>query len=145
MYKRLMLSPVVDRRDAQKDVGRMLIGTLSFDVADDGFITVAGSGLWTPERTAEHFRDLERAVLAVRREGKQVRVLVDLRAASVQTAETAAIMQQWTGRIYKVADRVAVVCATALLAMQIKRAANIETLSTFHEIEPAKAWIRVPA
>lgn len=117
-------------------------GHLSFE-ADlaAGFVTVSGSGMWSPARTETHFRELDHVVLKIRREHSSVRVLVDLREASVQTAETAAIVREWTTRIYRTADRVAVVCATALLALQIKRAAHVETLATFHEIEPAMTWI----
>lgn len=119
-----------------------MYGHLSFK-ADlvDGFVTVSGTGMWSAERAATHFRDLERAILKIRREHGAVRVLVDLHAAAVQTAETAAVVREWTGRIYRAADRVAVVCATALLAMQIKRMADVDTLATFHEIGPAEQWI----
>lgn len=117
-------------------------GTLSFDINEhDGFATVAGAGMWTPAQAEAHFRDLDRAITRLRRIHGSVRVLVDLREASVQTAETAGVVRNWTGRIYRGVDRVAVVCATALLAMQMKRAADIETLATFHEIELARAWI----
>jgi|GEM_PF-2432291 len=117
-------------------------GSLSFNVdLDDGYVTVAGSGMWTAERAEQHFRNLQYAVLKLRREHRRVLVLVDLRAAAVQTPETAAIIHAWTGRIYRSVDRVAVVCATALLALQIKRASDIETLATFHELAAAEAWI----
>lgn len=117
-------------------------GAFSFEIDDRaGAVTVVGSGMWSPERTTAHFVELERAVLKLRRAHGRVRVLVDLRGAAVQTAETAAVVRAWTGRIYRAADRVAVVCATALLALQIRRAADIATLATFHEIEPARTWI----
>ncbi len=117
-------------------------GHLSFETdLAAGFVTVSGSGMWSAARAEAHFRELEHTILKIRREHGSVRALIDLREASVQTTETAAIMREWTTRIYRVADRVAVVCATALLALQIKRAANVETLATFHEIEPAMTWI----
>lgn len=117
-------------------------GSLSIEVDHlNGFVTIVGVGMWSPERTETHFRDLERAILKIRREHGKVRVFVDLRGASVQTAETAAVMNIWTRRIYRACDRVAVVCATALLAMQIKRSAEVDVLATFHEIEPARRWM----
>jgi hypothetical protein len=54
-------------------------------------------------------------------------------------------MHQWTSRIYRDDDRVAVLCAAALLALQIKRAANVRQLATFHEMAPALAWVRQEA
>lgn len=117
-------------------------GTLSFTVDhDDGYVVISGGGMWSPAQADEHFRELDRAILKLRREHKQLRVLVDLREASVQTPETVAVMRNWTGRIYRDADRVAVVCATALLALQIKRATDIETRATFHDMATAEAWL----
>lgn len=117
-------------------------GELSIEVNHrDGLITVLGSRMWSPAQMEAHFRDLERAVLKVRYAHGNVRLLVDLREASVQTADTAAVMHSWTTRVYQPADRVAVVCVSALLALQIKRAANVASLATFYELEPAMRWV----
>jgi len=121
-------------------------GELGFEIDhEDGLVTVTGTGMWSAAHAAAHFQELERAVLKLRREHGSVRVLVNLRGAAVQTRDTAAVMRAWTGRIYRVADRVAVVCATALLALQIKRHAEIDTMATFHELAAAQAWVGLPA
>lgn len=109
---------------------------------DNGILHVSGDGLWTPALADRHFRDLHQLVLRQRAARQRVLVLVDLTQAPVQTVETAKIIHEQTGRIYREADRVAVVCATMLLAMQIKHAAQIENMSTFEAIEPALLWLR---
>ena len=114
---------------------------LSFDVDHTSLIRVLGTGIWSAERAETHFRNLERAVKAVRLEHGKVNVLVDLREASVQPSETAAVIHDWTMRIYSEADRVAIVCATSLLALQMRRGVNIAPLATFHEIEAALRWL----
>lgn len=106
-----------------------------------GLIRVIGTGIWSVERAETHFRNLDRAVQNVRQAHGKVNVLVDLRGAAVQPSETAAVIHDWTMRIYRAADRVAVVCATSLLALQMRRGVNIAPLATFHEIEPALRWI----
>jgi hypothetical protein len=114
---------------------------LGFEI-DGGLIRVSGNGIWSPEQAATHFRNLERAVGKVRRDHGKVSVLVDLRQAAVQPSETAAIIHEETTRIYSEADRIAIVCPTALLALQMKRGVNIASLATFHEMEPALRWVQ---
>ena len=115
---------------------------LGFEVDHtSGLIHVIGTGIWTVERAETHFRNLDRAVQNVRRKHGKVNVLVDLRGAAVQPSETAAVIHEWTTRIYREADRIAVVCATSLLALQMRRGVNIAPLATFHEMEPALRWI----
>ena len=117
-------------------------GDLSFTVDERAaLVRVTGSGMWSAERTATHFNNLDKALRRMRQQRGGARVLVDLREAAVQTAQTAQVMKQWTGRIYRDVDRVAVVCATALLALQIKHSAQVPDLATFLQVEPAQAWV----
>jgi hypothetical protein len=117
-------------------------GDLSFTVDERAaLVRVTGRGMWSAERTATHFNTLDKALQRMRRQRGGARVLVDLREATVQTAQTAEVMKQWTARIYRDVDRVAVVCATALLALQIKHSAQVPDLATFLQVEPAQAWV----
>ncbi|ODT91517.1 MAG: hypothetical protein ABS86_02480 [Sphingobium sp. SCN 64-10] len=119
---------------------------LSFTIDEpDGIVHVVGVGMWSPEYVVEHFRDLDRALERIRREQGFARVFVDLRAAAVQATQTTQVLGEWTGRVYRDSDRAAVLCASALLAMQIKRAADVRLLATFHEMAPALAWLRQDA
>ncbi|WP_041391678.1 hypothetical protein [Sphingobium sp. SYK-6] len=120
-------------------------GHLAFEVRErDGCVRVFGAGLWSPDEAQAHFRALEQTILKLRRERAPVRVLVNLREAAVQTAQTADLMRTWTARIYRAADRVAVVCATTLLALQIRHVANVPNLATFQDVFLAEEWIGEP-
>ncbi|MBO9574320.1 MAG: hypothetical protein J7494_01155 [Sphingobium sp.] len=105
------------------------------------YILVTGSGLWTPDQVETHFRKLDGDLRVVRRRAGVARVLVDLGKAKVQTAEAAERMHHWTARIYRAGDQVAVICETALLAMQIKHQAKIYNRRIFPDREAAMAWL----
>lgn len=111
-------------------------------IEENDILHVSGTGLWSPALADRHFCELHRLVLNRRAAGQAVLVLVDLRRAPVQTTATAQIIREQTARIYRDADRVALVCAAALIAMQMKHVAQIENMSTFDAIEPALLWLR---
>jgi hypothetical protein len=111
-------------------------------IEENDILHVSGAGLWAPTLADRHFRELHQLVLRRRAAQQSVLVLVDLTQAPVQTVETAQVIHEQTGRIYREADRVAVVCATMLLALQIKHAAKIGNMSTFEAVEPALLWLR---
>jgi hypothetical protein len=118
-------------------------GHLSFEMDDaENLVRVRGTGLWTPDQTAIHFIELHRAIRALRAVHRKVLVLVDLREAAVQTSETATAVRDATARIYRAADYVAIVYASQLVAMQMKRAAQIPQLATFNDMDQALDWIR---
>lgn len=118
-------------------------GSLSFVIDDEeGLIRVAGRGMWTPEQAAIHFIELHRAILGLRAIRKPVLVLVDLREAAVQTAEVAEAVRDGTSRIYRDADHVAVVYASTLVILQIKRAARVPNLASFQDMDEAMTWLR---
>jgi hypothetical protein len=118
-------------------------GQLCFEMDDvETIVRVRGTGLWTPEQTIIHFIALHRAILGLRAVRRKVLVLVDLRKAAVQTAETADAVRDGTARLYRDADFVAVVCESQLVAMQMKRAAQVPNLAIFSDLDAAMAWIR---
>lgn len=105
------------------------------------FILVMGSGLWPVEHVERHFRDLERELRAMRVRAGFARVLVDLAEAQVQTTEAAAMLNHWTGRIYRMRDEVAVVCTSTLLAMQLRRETKAYHRAIFPDRKAALAWL----
>ena len=119
-----------------------MAGQLSFSIDDQrGLIRAVGIGMWTPETTERHFQNLDTALRIMRRKHGLARTLIDLREAAVQTAETARCMKEGTARIYQPVDRAAVICSTQLLAMQIRRAAQVHQLATFTDVEAALEWL----
>lgn len=116
--------------------------TLSFSVEPGGsFIRVIGMGLWKPAQIETHFRSLDAALRRMRASQGHARVLVDMSKALVQPADTAAAMNEATCRIYRKGDMVAVICATALLAMQVKHFSKPYELATFADEAQALDWL----
>ncbi|MBO9574321.1 MAG: STAS/SEC14 domain-containing protein [Sphingobium sp.] len=105
------------------------------------FILVEGVGMWTVDQVMRHFHNLDREVYAMRVRNGRVRVLADMSRAQVQTAEVARLMTSETARIYREHDRVAVIVATKLVAIQIKRTSRLYDLQTFEDRSPALAWL----
>jgi hypothetical protein len=118
-------------------------GSLSIEVDRiKALVRVTGIGFWSPEHAAEHFQQLGETMTAIRQERGHVLVLVDLRRATVQSKETAAVIGEATRRVYAQADRAAVVVATELLNMQIRHVTEAEKIRTFGEIAEAERWLR---
>lgn len=114
--------------------------TISLDPAA-GLIHVIGTGLWTPLQVMDHFRDLQGMLRRMRAEKGQARVMIDMRDALVQPANTAKTLHDETNRAYREQDRVAVICTKALLAIQMKHAAKIYARATFATEEEARGWL----
>lgn len=117
-------------------------GELTFEMDHDrGFIRVCGTGVWTPEQASVHFVKLRQAVEGLRAIRQPVLVLVDLSGAALQPSEVTEAVSHGTGRIYSDADFVAVVVASILLGVQIKRASQARNVTLFGEIDGALAWL----
>lgn len=121
-----------------------MTGTLSIEVDRARTqVRVKGIGFWSPDMAARHFRELQATMAAMRAEAGRVFVLVDLRTASVQSKETAAIIADSTRRIYDAADRAAVVVATELLGMQMRHVTAADRIRTFADMAEAERWLRL--
>jgi len=117
-------------------------GELGFEMdRREGFVRVYGTGMWTPEQASVHFVKLRQAIQGLRAIRQPALVLVDLSRAAVQTAEVAEAVSHGTTMIYRDADFVSLVTPSALLALQMKRAAKVPNLAVFGEIGPALDWL----
>jgi len=114
--------------------------TISLEPSD-GLIHVIGTGLWSPLQIMDHFRDLQGLLRRMRAEKGHARVMIDMRDALVQPANTARTLHDETNRAYRENDRVAVICTRALLAIQMKHTAKIYARATFTTPEEARAWL----
>jgi hypothetical protein len=115
-----------------------LNGTIS--ICDEGsLIAISGCGMWSLDYADMHFADLKKIVEANRDLSGVARVLVDLRAAAVQTPAVADRIREWTNIIYRREDRVAVLVASTLLSGQLRRngAAGVH----FADVGEARAWL----
>lgn len=106
-----------------------------------GRIDVVGRGFWTEAAVEQHFRDLARAADRLHAAGIAARVLVDLRAASVQTTQSAQRIGAATRRIWGPQDRIAVVVQSTLASLQISRVVDEGNHRLFGAIGEAEAWL----
>jgi hypothetical protein len=115
---------------------------LSFTAAPgEPFVQVIGTGLWSPVEIERHFRELDKVLRPIRARQGFARLLIDMSEAKVQTVESAAALDRWTGLTYRARDEVAVICTSTLLAMQTRRTAKIYHRAVFTEKTSAIAWL----
>jgi hypothetical protein len=123
-----------------------MTGSIDFEIVPGGgLFLIRGVGMWTAEQARAYFERIARAVDTLRMTRRPIRMLVDLRAAHVQTAETAAAMALGTQRLHRSADRVAFVCATMLLALQVKRDVTTPHIAVFDDMAQARDWVEALA
>jgi len=123
----------------------IVAGSIGFEIVPgSGLFLVHCKGMWTPDQARAHFARMERAVHTLRLMRRPVRVLVDLRAAHVQTAETSAVMAQGSDRVHRAADRVAFVGADALHTLQVKRDVTAPQIAVFQDMDEARTWVERP-
>jgi hypothetical protein len=106
-----------------------------------GIIRVVGRGFWTEDYVDAHFVELGRLVERVRAIGGDILALVDLSEAPVQSPGVVARITAQTGRIYRPADRIAIVVRSSLVKMQIKRAVALPNLEAFLSLNAALTWL----
>ena len=81
---------------------------------------------------------------ARQRAGK-LRMLVDARAAPVQSADTVGKVQSdWEEAIRSPLDRIAIVPSSALHALQARRTIQSEQVRIFNSLEEAEGWLSLP-
>ena len=106
-----------------------------------GVIFITGRGFWNDDIVHEHFLELRRMAAVARRKVACVRVLVDLRGASVQSPMVAARIEYETRHVWSDADRIAVVLQSTLAKMQINRVVDSGNHASFIAIEDAWQWL----
>lgn len=114
---------------------------ISYADIDIGVVYVIGRGFWTDDMVDRHFMELRRTAALVRRNAACVRVLVDLRNASVQSPAVAARIKAETRLIWTERDRIAVVLQSVLAKMQINRVVDHGNHASFVAIEDAHRWL----
>lgn len=114
-----------------------------FAIATDaeGVVSVVASGFWSPADLEGHLGALKAAVDAARARFGVARVLVDLRASSVQSQEIFDRLREATSVIYGADDRIAIVAESALLTMQMRRLDAKAGRGAFADTAEARAWL----
>jgi len=119
-----------------------MTGSVSFEIDPaTGMFLGRAVGMATPEVTTAHFDRMEIAVRHARQAGHTIRVLMDLREAPVQTPETAAALKAGGERIHRAGDRIAFLCNSALMTMQLKRNNYPGAVAVFSDRDEAVDWL----
>ena len=106
-----------------------------------GIIRVLAQGQWTAPQLELHFTALGGLVAERRRSGKQVLVLADVRDSLVQEGDIVERLGRATSGLYEDGDRIAVVVASSLLKMQLKRVVNVANVEFFVSMNAARTWL----
>lgn len=106
-----------------------------------GIISITGSGLWDVEIVDAHFRELAGVLSRVRREQPTPMILVDLRGSIVQPVAVFERLSWWTHQIYVPRDRIAIIVATSLQKVQMRRVETRATRELFLSMEAARTWL----
>lgn len=120
----------------------------SFKIDDrsaQGFILVEGFGFWSLAILDVHFDQLLVNMNRKREAGEKVRVLIDLREADVQPAGIVERIAQRTSEIYAREDSIAIVVASSLARMQMRRAVQRTQHEVFESMLDARDWLSVCA
>jgi hypothetical protein len=109
--------------------------------ARDGVIRVVGEGVYTADQARRHFVALRKTVARVRSERSRVKVLVDTSHGAVQTAEVVAIIENGTRGLYRSGDRVALIVASMLHKVQMRRITDSSITELFLSESAAMTWL----
>jgi len=110
-----------------------------------GVISIEGRGLFTAEDVASHFRQLGTIISRHHASGQVVRALIDLKGAAIQPMGIATSIAEATNRLYsKPTDRVAILVASSLLKMQLKRIHADRPFEIFISEAEARAFLQGP-
>jgi hypothetical protein len=108
---------------------------------ESGAILVEGSGFWTAQVLDAHFDNLYDMVARRRTGGYKIKVLVDLRHGDVQSVDVITKIGARTSQVYETQDRVAIVVATSLFKMQLRRTVKRPLHNFFTSLPEAQGWL----
>lgn len=106
-----------------------------------GAIIVRSNGFWSLNESNRFLAALSRFIGEVRRCYGAVKLMVDARNCSVQSAEAAACFDRAGRKLYRAGDRVAVVATSSLVMLQFQRVPSAATSSIFPVPQEAATWL----
>lgn len=117
-------------------------GTFNYQrLLDEDILLVEGTGMLSPSDMAARMSELVPVLDQLRRRAGIARVALDLSDARVQSAPTAEVLAQLSDQLYKPGDRLALICPSALVRMQVKRASGMP-FEPFDDQDSAIAWLK---
>ena len=117
-------------------------GTVNYQrLLDEDILLIEGTGMLSPSDMRAQMSEFLPVLDQLRRRAGIARVALDLSGAHVQTLPTAEVLQQLSDQLYKAGDRVALICPSALVRMQTKRASGVP-FELLDDRETAIAWLK---
>lgn len=105
------------------------------------FLRVVGRGFWTMDHAVEHLRGFEILLHEGRRMARPSRTLVDLREAAVLAPDVADYVHNTIRVMYRPPERAAILVASTLAKLQMRRGLNPETHQLFTSLDEAMRWL----
>jgi hypothetical protein len=113
----------------------------TFDPAKS-ILHVSLSGFFNPTDLSEYLSSRAKEREQARHLSGRLRMIVDARAAPVQSPDTAAEVQSdWEDAIRSPLDKIAVIPSSALHAMQTRRTIQSEQIRVFMSVDEAEQWL----
>ncbi|TZG24607.1 hypothetical protein FYJ91_18460 [Sphingomonas montanisoli] len=107
-----------------------------------GIVCMMVEGFYDAETLARHFDDNAEFVSRWRARGKPIRVLIDANNLQPHTPVNQAFVMRSFERIYRPGDRVAIMVASSLVKMQMRRTHSFgEIIQFFVSEQSATTWL----
>lgn len=106
-----------------------------------GIIRGRAEGFWSMDMTTSHLQRWIESVQKIQRSGMRVRVLADLRKTQAQSHDVADFLRNRLEGIYHAEDRIAMIVASPLVKMQMRRMLDSVIREFFLSVGEAEQWL----
>lgn len=106
-----------------------------------GTVRIHGHGFWSPLIVDAHFTELRLFLVPYRQSATCVRMIVDIRTASVQSLETTERMAVGVRSATLPGDRIAILVSSSLAKAQMRRVIGTSSHEFFLSSEAATRWV----
>ncbi|KTT69403.1 hypothetical protein [Sphingomonas endophytica] len=117
--------------------------TTTYDRAGN-FLRVTCRGFWPMDYAVAHLSDFEVVLHQARRMSRPSRTLVDLREAGVLDPAVADYTHATITAMYRPPERAAILVASTLARLQMRRGLNPATHAVFTTLDEAMRWLDGP-
>jgi hypothetical protein len=105
-----------------------------------GLIRIVATGFWSRRQTTEHFAAYRQWAERIHASGLCLSLIVDMREAPPQSQEIADILRRGTTGTYRPGDRCAMIVASSIAKLQMRRVLNEDYTTFFVSPIAAETW-----
>jgi hypothetical protein len=106
-----------------------------------GTVRIHGHGFWSPSIVDEHFEELRQFLTPYRQSALCVRMIVDLRSASVQSVQTTERLTVGVCSVTMEGDRIGILVSSSLAKGQMRRVIGSSSHQFFLSPDAARKWV----